>query len=128
MKKLVVVFVSLLLTDFLVSAPPVAEAPIKSVGTPVTVSISTFTLTKVPTSQTSGRMGIFLDNPASNTYRVVGFMGDCTSTALANTIRPIEVSTTTNSSYFPLREDVCLWLMSLHPSAAESIHYQEVMQ
>lgn len=109
------------------AAPPVAEAPIKSYGTPVTLSISTSTLTKAPTSQTSGRMGIFIDNPNTNTARVVGFLGNCTSTALASTIRPIEIAPSSNSSYFPAREDVCLWLLSLHTSA-ESIHYQEVLQ
>ena len=128
MKKLFVVLVSLLVTDFLVSAPPVAEAPIKSVGTPVTISISSSTLTKVPSSQTSGRIGLFFDNPSSNGYRVVGHLGNCTSTALASTIRPVEITTQTNTSYFPIREDVCLWLITLNPSASESIHYQEVMQ
>lgn len=109
------------------AAPLEAEAPIKDVGTPVTVSISTSTLTKVPTSQTSGRMGIFIDSPSSNSARTVGFLGDCSSTALASTIRPIEIAPGTNTTYIGIREDVCLWLLSLNTSA-ESVHYQEVKQ
>lgn len=109
------------------AATPVAEAPVKNFGVPVTISISTSTMTKVPSSQTSGRMGIFLDAPYTNSARVVGFFGDCTSTANASTIRPIEVAPATNSSYFSMREDVCLWLLSLNTSA-ESVHYQEVLQ
>lgn len=108
-------------------APPVAEAPVKSYGTPVTISIDNSTLTKVPSSQTSGRIGVFLDVPATNTGRAVGFYGNCTSTALASTIRPIEINPGTNSTFLPIREDVCLWLITTH-SAPESVHYQEVMQ
>lgn len=119
------------LASALYAAPPVAEAPVKSYGTPTTVAISSTTLTKVPdlTTQTSGRMGIFLDNPATNTGRMVGFFGNCTSTALAASIRPIEIAPGNNSSYYPIREDVCLWLIDLNTGAAsENAHYQEVIQ
>lgn len=126
MKKSILL-ISLLLPAYSMAATPVAETPINDFGTPVTISISTSTLTKVPSSQTSGRFGIFLDNPATNNARVVGFFGNCTSTAVASTIRPIEIAQATNSTYFPMREDVCLWLISLNTSA-ESIHYQEVKQ
>lgn len=116
-----------LFVSILHAAQPVAEAPVNGYGTPATISISTSTLTMVPTTQTTGRIGIYLDNPATNNARVVGFIGNCTSTALASTIRPIEIAQATNSSYFPLRDDVCLWLISLHTSA-ENIHIQEVKQ
>ena len=107
--------------------PLVAEAPVNGYGTPVTVSISTSTLTMVPTSQTAGRIGIYIDNPNSNNARVVGFFGNCTSTALASTIRPVEIAPSSNSTYFSMNDSVCLWLISLHTSA-ESVHYQEVKQ
>lgn len=116
------------------SAPPVAEAPIKTVGTPVTVAISSTTLTKIPTSQMSGRAGIFVSNPPQNTQAISGFFGDCTSTSLAATILPIEIvpstgTLVTNNRYFPIREDVCLWLISRNIAAATAnIHYQEVGQ
>ena len=111
------------------AAPPVVEAPIRDVGTPVTVAISSTTLTKVPTSQTSGRMGIFIDNPSTNTENIVGFLGDCSSTALASTIRPIELPPSVNTAYIPIREDICLWLLSLDTaSATKNIHYQEIKQ
>lgn len=107
-------------------AQPVYENPITEYGTPVTVSIDNSTLTKVPTSQTlSGRTGIFLGVPNTNTGVITGFIGNCTSTALANTIRPLDFAASSNSSYIPLRDDQCLWLITTH-SGAESVHYQEV--
>ena len=69
----------------------------------------------------------FIDVPTTNTGKVVGFLGNCTSTSLASTIRPIEIAPSANTSYMGLREDVCLWLLCTHTSA-ESIHYQEVKQ
>jgi len=129
MKFLFLSLVGFFAVLFVEAAPPVSEAPVNGYGTPVTVSISSTTLTMVPTSQTSGRIGIFFDNPSTNTGRVVGFFGNCTSTSLAATIRPIEIAPGTNSSYFPIREDVCLWLINTNTGAsAESSHYQEVKQ
>lgn len=127
MKKIVFVLGLIAAASASQAATPVAETPVKSFGTPVTISIDNSTLTKVPSSQASGRVGIFLDSPATNSGKIVGFFGNCTSTALANTIRPIEVSPTSNSSYFSMREDVCLWLITTNASP-ESVHYQEVIQ
>lgn len=109
------------------SAPIVLEAPIKDVGTPVTVSISTITWTKVPTSQTSGRTGVLVNLPATAAANMVGHLGDCTSTAIATTIRPIEIIKGEDYSNLALREDICLWVLSIH-TAAESLHYQEIKQ
>lgn len=110
------------------SATPVAEAPIKDFGTPVTVTVTTqTTMTMLPTSQTVGRIGIFIDNPTSNGSAVSGFFGNCTSTSIASTIRPIEIAPGTNSTYFGIRDDVCLWLISL-AAGSQSVHYQEVKQ
>lgn len=109
------------------AAAPVFESPIYNYGTPVTVSIDNSTLTKVPTSQTSGRNGIFLAIPSANTGDIVGFIGNCTSTGLANTIRPLKFTKSTNSVYIPIREDICLWLVTTNGSP-ESISYQEAIQ
>lgn len=113
------------------AAPPVMEAPINGFGTPVTVAVSSTTLTKVPSSQTSGRVGVYVSLPAGNTG-MVGHIGNCTSTSLASTLRPIEISTGTGmlpSRYFPIREDVCLWLLSLNANeATQTLNYQEVKQ
>jgi hypothetical protein len=128
MKKVIAVSCFLVgMASVCLAAPPVSEAPISGVGTPVTVSIDASTLTKIPTSQMSGRIGVYVDAPASNSGKMVGFFGNCTSTALANTIRPIEIAPGTNSSYYPMREDVCLWLITTN-ATAENIHYQEVKQ
>ena len=108
------------------AAPQVAEAPIKDVGTPVTISLSSTTLTMVPSSQTSGRFGIYVSNPSTTT--VSGFYGNCTSTILASTIRPISISSYTYQTYYSMRDDVCLWLLSLSTTGPTSIHYQEVKQ
>lgn len=130
MKKSLLLFGFLILSGVAAKAAPlVAEAPISGYGTPVTVSVSSTTLTQVPSSQTVGRIGIFIDNPYTNTGHIVGFIGNCTSTALASTIRPIEIAPASNSTYFPLREDACMWLLDTNTSAAsESVHYQEVKQ
>lgn len=125
MKKFL--FLVSLLGSTAFAAPPVMEAPIKSNGTPVTISIDNSTLTKVPSSQTSGRIGIFIDAPSTNTGNLVGFLGNCTSTALASTIRPVEITPSATTAFYPLREDVCLWLITTH-SGPENAHYQEVVQ
>lgn len=109
----------------------VTEAPISGYGTPVTIAISSTTITKLPSSQTSGRFGIYVSNPSTNTGDVAGFFGNCSSTALASTIRPVVISTRSVEGmyYIPMREDVCLWLISIPTTAAtQSIHYQEVKQ
>lgn len=109
----------------------VVESPVSNYGTPVTLSISSTTLTMLPSSQTSGRVGVFLSLPQGNTG-MVGFLGNCTSTSLASTIRPIEISTATGMNafkYISMREDVCLWLLSLNTNvSAQNINYQEVKQ
>jgi hypothetical protein len=130
MKKFILVFGTLVCFTWNAhAAPPVAEAPIKDYGIPVTVAISSTTITKIPTSQTSGRMGVFIDNPSTNTGNFVGFLGNCTSTALASTIRPFEISPGANSTYIPIREDVCIWLLdSSSAASSENVHYQEVIQ
>lgn len=116
------------------AAPLVTEAPVNGYGTPVTIAISTVTLTKVPTNQTSGRVGIYINNPS--TTAVAGFLGDCTSTSIATTVRPIQLSLTTVGTgpsdlfYISMREDVCLWLISLLTSgaASQNVHVQELKQ
>lgn len=131
MKKLFLFSFFLFSAYSLQAAVPVAETPVLGSGTPVTIAISSNTLTKVPSSQTSGRFGIWITNPDTNSHPVVGFYGDCSSTSLASTIRPITISTTTanNNRYFSMREDVCLWLISLRTaSASQNIHYQEINQ
>lgn len=107
--------------------PLVAEAPVNAYGTPVTVSIDNTTLTKLPSSQTAGRVGIYLDVPNTNTGKIVGFFGNCTSTALSSTIRPIEIAPSSNSSFIGMTDGVCLWFITTH-TGPENVHYQEVKQ
>lgn len=129
MQKIIVAGFGLFLSCSLYAAPPVMEAPISGYGTPVTIAISSTTLTMVPSSQTSGRVGIFIDVPYTVTHPVAGFFGNCTSTSLANTIRPIEISSESARSYISMNQDVCLWLLSLNVAAAtQNIHYQEIKQ
>ena len=127
MKKLLFVFPLFVAGQLFAAGVATIEAPVKDYGTPVTVSIDETNLTKLPTSQTSGRIGIFISVPSANTGDIVGFFGDCTSTALASTIRPIQLIRGSSSAFIPLREDVCLWLITTH-SANENVHYQEVKQ
>lgn len=115
------------------AAPLVTESPVNGYGTPVTLAVSSTTFTKLPTTQTSGRVGVYVTNPS--TRPVAGFFGDCTSTALATTIRPIQFALVTagtgdaNTQYFSMREDVCLWLIELQTdTASQNVHYQEIKQ
>jgi len=112
-------------------APLVNESPIFDYGTPGTAYISTTTLTKVPSTQTSGRMGIFLSMQSTGTLTAFGgFLGNCTSTSLSSAIRPIVISTQTltQSIFLPLREDVCVWLTSMDvaTSTSSALNYQEI--
>lgn len=108
----------------------VVESPVLGYGTPTTVAISSTTWTKVPTSQASGRFGVYIDPEIkSSTHSFVGHLGDCTSTSIAVTVRPFEIQKIDGMNYFPIREDVCLWLLSTNTGAAsENVHYQEVKQ
>ena len=101
---------------------------IKSYGTPATISISTSAWTKVPAATAlSARAGFVVSLPASASANMVGHFGDCTSTAVATTVRPIELVKGNGFTFIPLRSDVCLWLLSIH-TAAENMHVQEVTQ
>ena len=128
MKRLLLLLSLIFACGALYAAPPVAIAPINDVGTPVTISISSTTLTKVPSSQETGRMGIYVSN--ASTRPVSGFFGDCSSTALASTIRPIRIVTNDGedgSEFFDIRDDVCLWLISTETTtSSQDIHYQEI--
>lgn len=105
------------------------EAPVNGFGTPVTIAISSTTSTMVPSTQTSGRQGVFIGIPSTNTGRIVGFYGNCTSTTNGISIQPLNFAPGSNSIYLPLREDACLWLITTNTGAAsENINYQEVKQ
>lgn len=128
MKRYVLLFV-LAAASHVRAATPVAEAPIRTYGTPATVAISSTTQTMVPTSQMSGRVGFYISAPSANASDIVGFIGNCTSTAIASTVRPKKYMAGTNDKFEPLREDQCLWLIALSTlTATSSIHYQEVGQ
>ena len=125
MKKIALFALATLATIAVKASPLVQETPVKSVGTPTTVSISTSAWTLVPAaSSVSGRSGLIVDAPATLNANLVGHLGGCTSTAVATTVRPIEVIKGESQIDLPIGDSVCLWLLSLH-SAAESIHVQE---
>lgn len=109
------------------AAPLVAEAPIKEYGTPTTISVSTSAWTKLPTSSTlDGRFGLLVSNPASSNAVMVAHLGNCTSTAIATTVRPLEIAKG-GFILVPVSPSVCVWALSLHTSA-ENIHVQEIKQ
>lgn len=103
------------------------ESSIREVGTPTTVSVSTSAWTMVPAASTlTGREGIMVSLPTTLNAVVVGHLGDCTSTAVATTVRPLEFAKG-GFVFVPTGSAVCLWVLSLH-SGAESIHVQEIGQ
>jgi hypothetical protein len=127
MKKLVLATLFLSLAGMALAAGVrVLDTPILGYGTPASVDVSTSTWTKLPTSQTVGRVAVYVDNPSANNAAVVAHIGDCSSTSIATTVRPIEILNGDNEGlYITLREDVCLWALSLHTSS-ETVHYQEI--
>lgn len=108
-------------------APMVEEATILGYGTPATISISNSAWTKVPTTAYGSRSGFVVSVPASNNANMVGHLANCTSTAIATTVRPIEIIKGNGFTLFPAGNGVCLWLLSLH-SGAENAHVQEIAQ
>ena len=109
-------------------APFAAEAPVIAYGTPTTVSVSESAWTKVPASQTiNGRMALIVDVPATSNANMVGHLGDCTSTSIATTVRPLEFIKSSGFAVIGVNPGVCLWMLSLH-SGAENVHVQEVKQ
>ena len=133
MKKLLFFGLILFACPFLKSEGiPVRQAPIKTVVTPVSVAISSFTFTKVPTSQTVGRMGIIVSNPWANLSPISGYYGNCTSSSAVAAVSPVWIAissnTTNNDKYISMREDVCLWLVNMGAVGNVNLHYQEVAQ
>lgn len=106
----------------------VEEAPIGSVGTPTTVSVSSSTWTKVPTSSSlNQRSGIIISVPSTNTANIVAHIGGCSSTSIATTVRPMEVAKGSGFVLVPIDNNTCLWTLTLNTSA-ENIHVQEIRQ
>jgi len=108
------------------AAPLVTEAPILSVGTGTTVSISTSAWTLVPAASTlAARSGVKISNPSTNTANIVCILDTATPTE-ATTVRPIEIQAGENP-LVPARSDILIYCLSLHTSA-ENVHTQEVGQ
>lgn len=104
------------------------EMPIAGYGNPHTVALTTSTWTIVPSSSTLLHRGGFLVSvPASNSANAVAHIGNCTSTAILTTKRPIEIVKGNGFTFITLDEGICLWMMSLH-TATENVHVQEVRQ
>jgi hypothetical protein len=127
MRKTVLFLFATLSTMALKASPLGTETPIRSYGTPTTVSISTSAWTLVPASQSlSGQTGILVSLPASASAVMVGHLASCTSTSVATTVRPLEIAKG-GFVLVPVADNVCLYLLSLH-TAAESAHVQEIKQ
>ena len=120
--------------SFLVSSvlakPLVSEAPLRTDSIDFEcVSISTSTWTQVPSSNTSGRVGFELNNPASNSSSVHGFRtssSDVPSDSTSTT-KVVEFSPSSAPSYLPYSDETYLWLVSQN-SSAEDVCVQEYKQ
>jgi hypothetical protein len=131
MKHCVIVLFFLVLTTAGRAAstysPRVQESAITGFGTPTTVSISTSAWTKVPTTTLESRSGFIISLPATASANMAGHLQSCSSTVIATTVRPIEIVKGNGFTLFPVSNDVCLWLISLH-TEAENVHVQEINQ
>lgn len=126
MKKLLVLLI-LAVSFGTVHADNVREVPFTSASGSETVSISSFTFTKIPTTQVDGRWGFYVGVPSTNTGDIVGVAGNCTSTSVATTVRPIQMIKGTSSYFFKYNQGMCLWLITTHTSA-ENVHVEQVIQ
>jgi hypothetical protein len=106
----------------------VTEGSFNEAGTGETVSVSSFTLTKVPTTQDDGRVGFFVSISSTNAGALVGFAGDCSAAQYANTVRPIRVNPGSNSVWYKFNQGVCLWLINTGGAGAENAHVQQMYQ
>lgn len=105
------------------------ESPVGGVGTPATISISSTTLTKVPSTSTlSLRSGIVLNVPNTNSGDIVGHYGGCSTAPAGSTVQVIEIGPSLADRYYPIDNNVCLWVITTNTSASENIHVQEVRQ
>ena len=131
MKKLGLFAVLMFCAVITQAAPLTIEAPVKSVGTPATVTASSLTWVMIPPAATgnlSGRFAILVDVPATNTDNVVGHYNVCTgSTTVATTVRPLEFIKGNSTSVLGISDKVCLFILALD-TGTETIHYQEVAQ
>lgn len=101
------------------------ELSFSAFGTPTTLSVSTSAWTLAPAaSSLTSRTGVTVSVPASNTANIVAHVGDCPSTAVAISVRPMELIRGNGFTFFPVNNDACVWLLSLH-TAAENVHVQE---
>lgn len=127
MRKLIVAAVLSVCAVGVKAAPPVYEMPVTYYGTPTTVSVTTTTWTKVPDSSTlTGRTGVLVNNPNANSTRMLGHLGDCSSTSVAITVGPLEFAPGTDFTVVPIPDQVCLWVISL--TATQDVHVQEISQ
>jgi hypothetical protein len=128
MKKALVFLLGFAMTGSAFAAVSVFEQQITSVGSGATISVSTFSWTKVPASNLSNRAGVLVNNPSSNSAVMVGILStNSTAPTEATTIRPLEFAPSTDFTLVPISQGVYLYLMSINTSA-ENVHVQDVGQ
>lgn len=123
MKSLFLLALAMAATTAAVASPLSTETPIRSVGTPVTVSVATATWTKVTT--TSGQTGYIVSTSSATSY-MAGHLGNCTSTSIATTVRPFSFVPGA-FTLIPVADNICLWTLNLGASA-ENMHVQGIKQ
>lgn len=125
MKKIFLSIAFLLCFGVLHADPLVTESPIEAVLAPTCVTISTSVFTAIPASNWGQRIGIIVNNPASNTNNVHGFFSVSAPTVATRTA-VIELEP---GEFFGASADngVTLFLVS-QASAGEDICVQEFKQ
>ena len=126
-KKYFLGAVILSLAKITFAAPFVAEAPIKTSGQAITVSVSTSAWTKVndATSLVPSRTAFRVTNPTSNTAVMYG-MCKASAPTEAITVKINEIAKGSNIT-FPCAAPLDLYLLSVH-TAAESAGVWEIGQ
>jgi hypothetical protein len=125
--RIVLFLIAVLFSGAVHASPPTQEMPVYPCADAFTVTLTTYSWTRVPTTNCSGRSLIVLNNPASNTANIVGHVTTATTTSISTTTKTIELIKGAGDSGRGISEEGYLWLMSLAASA-ESVSGQEFRQ
>lgn len=129
MKKLLLTVLACAAAATLQAEPMFQETPIRIIGAPEAVSISTFSWVKLPAAANiDARSGLYYSLPSGATSNMAAHFGNCTSTSISTTTQPMEIVKGTGWQFQPIAQQLCMWVVSKNTSSAETIYVQQISQ
>ncbi len=120
--------VCLFLAGFGGAAVSTKEPDILPCTTAFSVALTTFSWTRVPTSNCGSRDIVRLVNPEANSAEIVGIISTSTVTPItATTTFSLQINDGSDDRDYRLPDDMYLWMSSKH-SATEAIKGQELKE